>query len=130
MRRNLNVCPHCTAKGLPGEVWKLQEKTPSITLSDGKSFHLILFSGPDPIPAPSGGTVANRLAAQFSYIHDDLGIEPHRFAVVLTRTGEDFESVKDQLEKAATKLAELLEHGKPLCAQYGFDGENLWELKA
>jgi hypothetical protein len=130
MHRNFGICPHCTAKGLPGNVWKLNETTPSITLSDGKSFHLILFSGPDSIPAPSGGIAANRLAAQFSYVDDRLGSEGHRTAVLLTRPGESFESVKDHLEKVATKLAELLEHGKPLCAEYGFDGEYLWELIA
>lgn len=68
------------------------------------------------------------MAAQFSYVQDSLGTEPHRLAVLLTRPGETFESVKDHLEKAATKLGELLVSGKPLCAEYGFDGEHLWEL--
>jgi len=130
MHRNFGICPHCTAKGLPGKVWKLNEKTPSVTLSDGKSFHLILFSGPDSIPAPSGGIFGNRLAAQFSYMHDRLGTEARRIAVVLTRPGESLESVKNHLEAAADKLAELLESGKPLAAEYGFDGERLSVLNA
>ena len=129
MHRNFGVCPHCKAKGLPGGVWKLKEETPSITLSDGKSFHLILFSGPDSIPAPSGGIAANRLAAQFFYVHDSLGTEPRPLAVFLTRPGENFEVVKTQLENAALRLAELLERGKTLSSQYSFDGEQLLELR-
>jgi hypothetical protein len=130
MHRSFGVCPHCTAKGLPGTVWKLNEKTPSITLSDGKSFHLILFSGPEPVRAPTGGILANRLVGQFFYVHDRMGDDAHWTAVLLTRPGESFESVKDHFERVATKLAELLERGNPLCAEYGFDGEQLWELKA
>src|SRR5215467_15174482 len=64
MFRNFTACPHCAAKGLPGQLWKIEERTPSITLSDGKSFHLILLSGPDLVPAPSGGLRANRLVGQ------------------------------------------------------------------
>ena len=81
--RNFEVCPHTIAKGLPGRVWKLLEQTPGITVSDGNTFHLFLFSGPDPIPAPSGGIVANRLAAQFSYVHDSLGLFSRGILAVL-----------------------------------------------
>jgi hypothetical protein len=130
MHRNFGVCPHCTAKGLPGEIWKLNEKTPSITFSDGKSFHLILFSGPDAVPAPSGGLLANRVVAQFSYIHDSLGSEAHRAAVLLTRPGESFESATVQLKSAAFKLADLLKSVGRLSFQYGFDGKQLWELRS
>ena len=130
MHHNFVVCPHCTAKGLPGEVWKLNDKTPSITFSDGKSFHLILFSGPDAVPAPSGGVLANRVVAQFSYIHDSLGTDVHRTAVVLTRPGESRESATVQLKTAALKLAELLKSGGRLAFQYGFDGKQLWEFQS
>jgi hypothetical protein len=128
MHRNFVVCPHCTAKGLPGEVWKLNEKTPSITFSDGESFHLILFSGPDAVPAPSGGLLAK--VAQFSYIHDTLGTDVHRTAVLLTRPGESHESATVQLQRAALKLAELLKSGGRLAFQYGFDGKKLWEFES
>jgi hypothetical protein len=125
MFRNFTACPHCAAKGLPGHLWKIEERTPSITLSDGKSFHLILLSGPDLVPAPSGGLRANRLVGQFSHLHDNFGAEPQRAAVLLTRPGENFQQVTAQLDKAALKLAELLKHGNPLSPEYGFDGDVL-----
>ena len=129
MYRNFGVCPHCVANGSPGTVWKLNERTPSITLSDGKTFHLVLFSGPDAVPAPSGGILANRLVAQFSYVHDQLGSGAHWAAVLLTKPGNSFDGVKNQLEFVANKFTELLQGGKPLCAEYGFDGHQIWELK-
>ena len=130
MFRNFTACPHCAAKGLPGQLWRIEERTPSIVLSDGKSFHLILLSGPNLVPAPGGGLRANRLVGQFSYVHDNLGTEAYRVAVLLTRPGENFQQVTAQLEKAALKLAELLEHGTPLSPEYGFDGDVLWDLSA
>jgi hypothetical protein len=128
MHRNFVVCPHCTDKGLPGRVWNLAEQAPGISLSDGESFHLIFFNGPDAIPAPSGGVQAGRLAAQFSYVDDALGTRVHRVAVILTRAGETVEGVKAQLEDAATTLAELLERGRALSSEYSYDGEQLWEI--
>jgi hypothetical protein len=119
MYRNFTVCPHCTAKGLPGRLRKIQENTPSITVSDGKSFHLVLLSGP--------GRAQGQFVGQFSYLHDGLGAEPHRVDLMLTRPGENFEEVTTQFEKAALKLAELLERGTGLSLKYGFDGEVLWE---
>ena len=116
MFRNFTACPHCAAKGLPGQPWKIEERTPSITLSDGKSFHLILLSGPDLVPAPSGGLRANRLVGQFSYVHDNFGSEPYRVAVLLTRQGRT--SKRSQLSLRRPHLS-LLNFWSvvPLCLQ-------------
>ena len=120
MDRNFTACPHCTAKGLSGQLFKIPEKTPKITVSDGKSFHLFLISGPDP-----GDRARSSFVGQFSYVHESLGSESHRVDLTLIRPGEYFQEVKGQFEKAALKLGELLERATPLSSEYRFDGENL-----
>jgi hypothetical protein len=125
MLQNFGVCPHCTAKGLRGNVWKLTEETPDVTISDGESFHLILFSGPDAVPSPSGGILAGRLEAQFTYVLDRLGTSASQSVVILTRIPETREGVVQQVEKAGQLLAEILAAGKALAIEYIFDGAQL-----
>ena len=46
MLSNFETCPHCVAKGKSGSIWRMYERTPLISRSDGTTFHLILFDGP------------------------------------------------------------------------------------
>jgi hypothetical protein len=116
LQRNVHKCAHC------GERFsRLTEKTPTVNRSDGKSFHVGVFFGPDPGPSPSGDYSANQVICSFAYAHDRIGPDNHLVEVVMFRAKETAEELLHQVEEAADKLAELVELGKMLEHSYTFD---------
>ena len=122
MFKNFNICPHCTAKGLPGALGRLKLETPVINRSDGTRFHLCLFSGAEDVPTPSGGILSNRLLGDFRYVHDKFGDSASPSIVVLTNPGYSHDGVRRQLEEVADHLAEVLRRNVQPSQQYDFDG--------
>jgi hypothetical protein len=65
------VCPHCQAKGKNGFLWRLRGLPPSISRSDGKSFHLYLNDRPSRYPMERKSKNQGKIFVGFSYIHDN-----------------------------------------------------------
>ncbi|MFY9530042.1 MAG: hypothetical protein WBC04_19485 [Candidatus Acidiferrales bacterium] len=116
MQRNADKCDHCGER-----FFRLTEKTPIVNRSDGKSFHIGLFFGPDPRPSPSGGYPANQVICSFAYAHDRIGPDNQLVEVVVFHAKETHEEVLRQVEEATDKLAELVESGKMAEHFYIFD---------
>ena len=81
MQRNVKRCDHC------GELFISLENVPFINRTDGKTFHVSLFAGPNPRPDASGSFFADQSICSFSYVHDRLG-KGREYVVVYTVTRE------------------------------------------
>ena len=101
----------------------MEEKTPAISRSDGSSFHLYLFSGPDPWYAKSGAPIAGRLTAIYFYTSDKLMIAHESVTVVFRTIDLNFEGVVQAMRDAADCIARILSEGKrPESALYHDQG--------
>jgi hypothetical protein len=117
LQRNADKCAHC------GEgFFRLTKKTPIVNRSDGKSFHIGLFFGPDPRPSASGSYSPTQMICSFAYVHDRIGPDNHLIEVVMFHTKETGAELLRQVEEAADKLAELVASGQTLERAYTFDG--------
>jgi hypothetical protein len=65
------VGPHCQAKGKNGFLWRLCGLPPSISRSDGESYHLFLNDRPSRYPMERKSQNQGKIFVGFSYIHDN-----------------------------------------------------------
>jgi hypothetical protein len=110
MLSNFETCPHCVAKGKSGSIWRMHERTPLISRSDGTTFHLTLFDGPGPLYVASGRTMSGRAAALFLYDSEALGLAGKVLVIIRTANLRGAETIP-AIESAADKIAEALESG-------------------
>ena len=68
MLKNFAKCPHCGKQPV-----RLSEKTVLLNRSDGKKFHLTMFSGPYRRQVTAGDLRDEELFCTFSYVHDRIG---------------------------------------------------------
>jgi hypothetical protein len=118
MPRNLERCSHCGKKFIA-----ITARIASVNRSDGKSFHLMLYSGPDyrKIRRIGSGSVCI-----FTYRHDRVG--PREESVSIAFMGEcASEEMAQQIEQAADMLEDMVRRGRQLERGYTFD---LGQLKA
>ena len=121
MQRNSSHCGHC------GNTFvRITEQTPLVNRSDGKRFHVTLFSGPDPRPRVLGGFHDNEVICQFLIANERFGPNDHTVVVVIARAEKAPKEVLGQIEDAADKLAELVAtDGLRLDAVYAFNDRRL-----
>jgi hypothetical protein len=122
MHRDFDKCPHCVAKGHSGTIMRLKQETPQISRSDGQTYHLYLFSGPDSWYAKSGGVVAGRAASNYFYASDSLGIDHGSVTVIIRTTDLDAVGIEKAMRDAADQMANLLSQGKGLEPGLYYDG--------
>lgn len=104
---------------------RLGTKTPLITRSDGMTFHLYLFSGPDTWYGKSGGVIAGRAAATYFYASDPLGIEHSAVTVIFRTTGLNRRGVEEAMRDATDQMVAMLSAGKSLTSALYYDGGDL-----
>ena len=112
MHKEFDKCPHCTVAGKSGIMMRLEAKTPLISRSDGKNYHLFLFSGPDLWYAKSGAPVAGRLVANYYYASDRLNVNHDETTVQPCSADLDHDGVVMAMRDAADLIAEILSAGK------------------
>jgi hypothetical protein len=117
MYRNSARCPHC------GRILPVRQRTPLINRSNGSTFHLWLFSGPDRRPKFMGGVYPQHFICNFACTYDQVPTQDSFVTVVITVTGK--ETVLDQIETAADRLTHLIEEGKSLTTVYTLNGSDL-----
>lgn len=112
MQRNSNKCAHC-GKALVG----LTEKVPAISRSDGKTFHVVLYAGPD--------LSSGRIVCCFVYVHDQLGPDNQYVAVNIVLPSKDRRRILQAAEVAADKIATTVQIGSKLASGYILDDGRL-----
>ncbi len=125
MVSNFDSCPHCSAKGTAGILVRLNENTPVVRRSDGKTFHLFLFDGPAAMHGNSGGIVAGRSSATFFYASDTLDMPHGQVTVIIRTTDLDRDGVIGAVETAADLLSKILASGQRPEGAYFFDSGQL-----
>jgi DNA processing protein len=126
--KNFLVCPHCRQQGREGSWVRIQQDMPILSRSDGRHFHLLLVAGPFPQRGGSGGIVAGRAIAQFSYALDAQSLQRETVDVVLQVLDTRRERLMHAMEDAADKLASVLQKQEPLKPQYLYSDRELLEL--
>ncbi len=122
MYKDFDTCPHCTAAKKSGRIMRMEAKTPLISRSDGKHFHLYLFSGPDPWYAKSGAPIAGRMTTNYFYASDKLKVSHEAVMVMFRTTDLDYDRIVEAMRDAADRIAEILSKGeRPEPALY-YDG--------
>jgi hypothetical protein len=115
LQKNSITCAHW------GELCvRLSDKTPIINRSDGKDFHLAVFSGPRPRRRAKGGFYHNQIMCDFTYAHRRIHDTEHAVIVTLHRDKTEQE-IGCQIQDLADKLAELVAQGKKLEFSYTFN---------
>ena len=116
MQRNSNKCAHC------GETFaRVTERIPVINRSDGESFHVALFSGPDRRAGTSGRLYAGQVNCGFVYVHNRTRPQIHFVVVVIMQAKQQEKEALEQVEDVTDKIASLLLAGKKLGAVYTSD---------
>ena len=101
----MQECAHCRELFMP------VGSTPLINRTDGRSFHVTLFVGPNPRENPAGGFFTDQSMCSFWYVHDRLGPARKYLVVYILDT-------KTTVEELADMLAELVQEGVKLRALY------------
>lgn len=115
MQKNSITCAHC------GELFcRLSDKTPIINRSDGKDFHLAVFSGPRPRRRSEGGFYHNQVMCDFTYAHRRIHDTEH-VVIVRLHCDKTEQEIGCQIQELADKLAELVAQGKKLEFSYIFN---------
>jgi len=125
MFSNFDSCPHCSGKGRTGVLPRLNESTPVVNRTDGKSFHLFLFDGPSVMHGNSGGIVAGRSSATFFYASGALNMPHGQTAVIVRTTDLDRRGVVGAVETAADLLSKILASGRRPESAYLYDSGQL-----
>jgi hypothetical protein len=115
VERDFVICPHCAAKGKHRELRAATKRTPHVTRSDGKGFHLYLEESV--VSRPHGATEPE-VAALFRYDCDPAGEVSESSLVRIRPAGGAAEAVSMQLEQSADRLAEILQKGDRLAKTY------------
>jgi len=106
MESNFIVCPHCAANGKHRELRPATRRTPQVSRSDGRSFHLFLEESI--ISRPTGATDPE-ISALFRYDLDPAGERSESTLVTIGPGGATGELALTQLEQSADRLAAILE---------------------
>ena len=102
--------------------------TPLISRSDGRSFHLYLFSGHDLCHAKSGGIIAGRESSTYFYASDKLGVNHDSVTVIFRTVDLDSVSVENAMRDAADQMASILFNGEALEPDLYYDRGSLTVL--
>src|SRR5205807_2713267 len=84
MKRNFTVCPHCAATGKQRLIRPATPRTPLISRSDSRSFHLFLEESN--VSRPSGAT-DQEVAALFRYDLEPAGEKSESTLVTIRPAG-------------------------------------------
>jgi hypothetical protein len=119
MEKNFTMCPHCELRGESRNVGPSTRRTPLVTRSDGRTFHLYLeeqhrFSVPE-------HSIDRSTAALFRYDLDGGKIRGESTLVLIPEDGTGVPPGSDPLEYAADCLASLLAAGRVLMRRYHLD---------
>lgn len=117
MQRNAKTCGHCGKPFL-----RLTAETPIVSRSDGKTFHLALFSGPQPRPKVYGGFYRRQMACNFSY---SIAGKYESTVIIVFRVEETESVFLHDIESAADKLSELIAKGDTLPEAFTFESDAL-----
>ena len=93
-----------------------------INRSDGQTYHLSLFSGPDPSPYISTNGCAKHVICTFGYVHDRIGPKRNSLVVFIALVNDGHKYLVQQLENTADKIAGLVQAGYELEPAYTFRG--------
>jgi hypothetical protein len=126
--RNFNLCPHCALRGEDALLRRLCEGIPMISLSDGKTFHLLLADRPLPYPSERNSGDTRKLSACFWYSHNCNPQSMCSTVVVLPACPVAHTSIFRQIEFIADLLAAELLHDGRLGAMYEFTGGQINEI--
>ena len=129
MDKDFETCPHCVAANKAGNIVRMETRTPLISRSDGDTYHLYLFSGPDPWHAKSGGIAAGRAASSYFYTSEQLGIDRGAVTVVFRTIGLDERGVEEAMRDAADQMAAILSSGCCLAHELYYDRGHLSVLR-
>jgi hypothetical protein len=111
MERNFTNCPHCTLLGKPRLIRPATHRTPLVTRSDARTFHLYLEeSGLN--TRSSGPGSEPQVYALFRYDLDPCSVKAESTLVMIPDAGDDEIRIHMKLEEAADLLAELLARGE------------------
>lgn len=120
MEHNSTECRHC------GQLfYRLAEKTPIINRSDGKEFHLSLFSGPRSRPRTAENPYQNQIICNFTYTHRRIDARNTHAVIVMLPPEETEQQVGCQIEDAADRLVALVAEGRKLEPLYSFGNGRL-----
>ena len=105
MQRNAKECAHC------GKTFvRLTGDTPLVNRSDGETFHVSLYAGPN---LSSGRTICT-----FGYVHDRIKAETEYVNVAIPFPTKSRPRAAKELEEVADKVADLVQTGKKLASSY------------
>lgn len=120
MEKNFEKCSHCEHRLI-----RLGEKTPLINRTDGKTFHLTLFSGPYRRGIRLGDLHGEVLLCTFVYVHDRIGPNNEHVTVTITKADPTEEGAFRQVNALADNLAELIARAGRIERNYRFDKSRL-----
>jgi hypothetical protein len=115
MEINFVFCPHCAAKGKPRGLRAATQRTPHVSRSDGRTFHLYLEES---YVSRASGATREEVAALFRYDFDSVGQKSESTLVTIRPAAASGELVLRQLESCADRLAATLEKGAQLQKTY------------
>ena len=108
MESNFTLCPHCAANGKQRELRPATRRTPHLSRSDGRRFHLFLEES---IVSRPHAAADQEVAALFRYDLDSAGQKGESTLVTIRLAGATEQAVLTQLEQSADILAAILEKG-------------------
>jgi hypothetical protein len=117
MECNFSTCPHCAAKGKQRELRPATSRTPHVSRSDGRTFHLFLEESF--VSRPSGAH-EQEVAALFRFDFDPVGEKSESTLVRIRPAAVTEELVFAQLEQSADRLATILAKGSQLQRTYAW----------
>ena len=115
MESDFVFCPHCAAKGKQRGLRAATRRTPHVSRSDGRTFHLYLEES---IVSRASGAVDEEVSALFRYDFDPAGEKSESTSVTIRPAGATGEFVLRQLQSSADRLAATLEKGSQLQKTY------------
>jgi hypothetical protein len=116
MERNFATCAHCLLKGKTRDHGPSTRRTPLVSRSDGRTFHLYLE---EQHPFSVGTETAERsTAALFRYDLDEPQAHAESTLVMIHVSGLESGNLTDFLERAADGLASVLAAGQMLRRRY------------
>jgi hypothetical protein len=119
MFKNFLICPHCEAKGKSRSVEPATaHRSPLVSRSDGKTFHIFLEESYIRGSSSYGGT---EVVALFRYDLDTAGVMGESTLLVLSLASHEASAGVRELEAAADELAETLNQGSSLPRQCFLD---------
>src|ERR1700722_5380727 len=112
MLTNCEKCRHC------GRIFVRTDHTAVVNRSDGRTFHVSLFSGPIPRPLTQEGLHANQAICNFRYVHDLIKPTWNSIVVFIAQANEGRQELLQQIEKATDKIARLLKAAQEMESVY------------